>query len=357
LRSNSPGVVCCIESGVLEPMTVRMIESLRRFGGRLASAPVLAVNPRFGPPIAKQTRRRLETLGARYLHVGAQGPYAWYHFMNKVRAVEVAENELPGADVLTFIDCDVLVLDEPADFLLDGEADVSACVPPDASLAVSTGPGHEREPYWRWMADALGMTLDTIPWIEALDGARVRMYLAAGIFAFRRGCGLPRLYRETVTRLLDSNVGIGRNGEHWLEQAALGLAIVRGKLRWRPAPPSHNFEMTSQSRYDPRSLREAKLLHYHDSLRPHFWQEFLRRVASERPEHLAWMRAAGPIAASPAGLPARAVAEAMRMARGVPRWAYRRRYHAYAGQWLMPTSRAMSRSASTPPPVGQEVTT
>lgn len=39
-------VVACVESGVLEPLTIRMVDSLRRFGGRFANTEVVAVTPR-----------------------------------------------------------------------------------------------------------------------------------------------------------------------------------------------------------------------------------------------------------------------------------------------------------------------
>src|SRR5205085_1505515 len=59
--------ICCVESGPLEDQTVRMVESLRRWGGRLAEAPVVAVTPRFGPPLARTTRRALDRLSARHV--------------------------------------------------------------------------------------------------------------------------------------------------------------------------------------------------------------------------------------------------------------------------------------------------
>lgn len=39
--------VCCVELGSLEAQTVRMIESLRRWGGQFANATVFAVTLRF----------------------------------------------------------------------------------------------------------------------------------------------------------------------------------------------------------------------------------------------------------------------------------------------------------------------
>jgi hypothetical protein len=63
--------VCCVESGLLENQTVRMIESLRRWGGQLRESPIFAVTPRMGLPLSRQTHRDFERLGVEYLRFQA----------------------------------------------------------------------------------------------------------------------------------------------------------------------------------------------------------------------------------------------------------------------------------------------
>ena len=88
LKAADPQItfICCVESGWLEDQTLRLIESLRRWGGRLANAPVIAVTPRFGPSLARQTHQAMDRLGVRYVRAAAKGDYAWFHFLNKPRA-------------------------------------------------------------------------------------------------------------------------------------------------------------------------------------------------------------------------------------------------------------------------------
>jgi len=57
---------------LLENQTVRMIESLRRWGGRLRESPIFAVTPRIGPPLSRQTHRSFERLGVEYLRFQAE---------------------------------------------------------------------------------------------------------------------------------------------------------------------------------------------------------------------------------------------------------------------------------------------
>ena len=324
--------VCCVEAGPLEAMTLRLVRSIRANAGRMAQAPVLVINPRTGPAVARATRDELERLGARYVHRPSRERYVWYHFMNKVSAVELAETELAETELISFLDCDVVALDEPGEFLLDEANDIGSFAPDNSLTASTTGPGHSREPYWQRMCDVLEMQVDELPWVEAQDGVRVRFYLGAGIFAYRRSSGFSSVYRQTVTRLLDANVGIGRNGEHWLEQASFGLAIVRGGLRWKQLSGSHNCHMSSkQTNCDPQRLREARLLHYHDAMNPHSWNELLTRISCERPEHYAWLKEAGPIDYR-WPVATRIASETLRILRGMRRSAYRRRCNAQVGR-------------------------
>ena len=318
-----------MEAGPLEAMTLRLVSSIRANAGRMAQAPVLVVNPRTGPEVARTTRYELQRLGAQYVHRPSGGRYVWYHFINKISAVELAERELAETELISFLDCDVVALGEPEEFLLDQAHDIGSCTPDNSLTASTTGPNHPREPYWRRMCEVLDMSVDDLPWVQAQDGVRVRFYLGAGIFAYRRSSGFSSVYRETVTRLLDANLGIGRNGEHWLEQASFGMAIARGGLKWKQLSGSHNCHLSSakEKSYDPLRLREARLLHYHDSMNPHFWDEFLARIRAQRPEHYEWLKAAGPIDyRSP--LPTRVASEALRIMRGFRRSSYRRRYRA-----------------------------
>ena len=67
--------VCCVESGWLKVQTVRMIESLRRWGGQFANAPVFAVTPRLDPLLMYKTRRAFDNLYVKYLRFHEKSAY------------------------------------------------------------------------------------------------------------------------------------------------------------------------------------------------------------------------------------------------------------------------------------------
>jgi hypothetical protein len=316
-------LVTCVESGPLEAQTIRLAESLRRFGGALAGSELIAVTPRFGPPLTRATHRRFRELGVRHERIAARGGYAWYHYLGKPRALLAAE-ALTGADVLAWLDTDVLVLGEPTELLLGPDLDFAAAVPDDGVIG-STGPGSPHEADWARLCELAGVELDDLPWVTTdLEGARIRLYFNSGVFAYRRGIGFSERYLELCTRVLESRFGFAHNGEHFTDQFCLGLTMHREGLRWGRLPFALNFpEGSFMPHPDTRGgIGQARLLHYHDAMGAPAWETLLERLAPAHPEVHAWLAGEQPLG-DPAPPPWRLLREGLRVARGVPRRRYR----------------------------------
>jgi hypothetical protein len=324
--AKEPASICfvaCVESGPLEAQTVRLAESIRRFGGALAGSDIVAVTPRFGPPLARATARRFDQLGVRHAKLASHPRYAWYHYLNTPIALAAAE-ELTDAELLCWTDSDVLVLDEPSDLLLEPGIDFTAGTIDDGVVG-TTGPDSPHDGDWRRLCEVVGIDIDELPWVvTSLEGMRIRLYFQAGVYSFRRGIGFSQYYLEMCIDAMDEHFGFAHKAENYTEQACLGLAAHKMGLRWRQLDPTHNLPVASflPHAHDPETLAKARVLHYHDSMQPHFWETFLERLAPAHPDVHAWLRARQPLA-DPAPAPWRAVREGLRIARGVPRRRYR----------------------------------
>jgi hypothetical protein len=306
-------------------MAVRMVESLRRFGGSLSDAPVVAVKPRFGPPLARSTLGRFEELGVRFIRMRSHPRFAWFHYLNKPLAMLAAEQS-SDADILVWVDADVLVREEPSAFVLPADVAFTAG-PTDYGVVGTTGPNDIHDPYWRAICDALGLELEELPWLTTyVEQERIRFYLNAGIFAYRRRTGLAEHWLRTCIRALDARVGFAESGETRLEQVGLGLTVLQQGLPWTPLPHTHNLAFASylDDDYDAALMSSARLLHYHDSLEPHHWDDFLHTAEETWPELAAWLRPLQPIA-NPAPRHWQLAGEVVRIARGLPRRMYRAR--------------------------------
>jgi hypothetical protein len=325
--ANTPSIcfVACVESGPLEAQTVRLVESIRRYGGALADGDFVAVTPRFGPPLSRATRRRFDELGVRHARLRSHPQYAWYHYLNTPIALAAAE-ELTDADLLCWTDSDLLFLGEPSELLIGDDLDFIAGST-DNGVVGSTGPDSPFEDDWRRLCDAVGVDVEELPWVTThLEQERIRLYFQAGVFSYRRGIGFSQTYLDLCIAALDKRFGFSHKAENYTDQAVLGLTAHKMGLRWRQLSPTHNFPMASFLPHAdrPEELAQARILHYHDSMQPHFWATCLERLSHDHSEVHEWLSAQAPLS-DPAPATSRALREVLRVARGVPRRRYRLR--------------------------------
>jgi hypothetical protein len=318
--------VTCIESGILEPLTLRMVDSLRRFGGRFANMDVVAVTPRRTPPIARATLRRMSELGIRHLQIRPNNPYRWHHYMNKPEAIAAVE-EQATSEAIAWIDSDIIFLREPESLELQPGLDFMASAP-DAGVIGSTGKTDPNDKFWQRAAMLIGKDADDLPWLETGDGLRVRFYWNSGLFVYRRSTGLGREFLKDCKYFLDQRVAKTHPQVHFMDQVVLGLTVVRLGLTWKALPDSSNFPVCSflPGSYDASKIKDANVLHFHDSMNPNLWPKLLKTLAPSHPAIHAWLEPQGPVVI-PQSTSLWFAREMLRLGRGV----YRRIYCARSG--------------------------
>ncbi len=291
-RMPSVTVVCCVESGPLETTTLLMIESLRRWGGRFSEVPVIAVTPRFGPALKRETRRRFDELDVRYVRRNAARKYSWYSFLNKPLALTVAE-PFVATDVIVWLDADVFVTAAPEAFDLDAHTDFAGC-PSDCNLG-STGADNRYEPYWDRMCRVHGISVDALPWVTTCrEGARIRLYFNGGVLAYRKASGYGPAYLEGCIKALDARVRSRDSGLFFAEQVSAGIIAVKQNLRIGHLPEGCNYAVGSKCEgFNPSGFARASVLHYHDSLWGHFFPQFLEMCQEGKPELYNWIKRLG----------------------------------------------------------------
>ncbi|HEY9642054.1 MAG TPA: hypothetical protein V6C57_16320 [Coleofasciculaceae cyanobacterium] len=286
--------VCCVESGSLEDPTVRLVQSLRLYGGKFAEAPVVAVTPRWGLPLSRQTLQRFEQLQVEHLSLRSPMRYSWNNFMNKPLAI-LAVDERVKTEAIGWLDSDMVVVGEPDGLTLAGDESFLACTA-DA-IGATQGQGDPLEPYWQAIADTLGLDLEQLPWVTtAEEQLRVRFYFNAGLFVYRRETAFAKCYLDHCSQILDARLSSKLCGFFFTDQIALGLTAAKLGLPWRSLPYSYNYSLCSQiypQWYDPQKMRNAKIIHYHDGMWNPFWSTFLRCMQDTHPQVADWLAAQG----------------------------------------------------------------
>jgi len=314
-------IVSCIESGVLEPLTLRMVESLRRFGGRFANTDVIAVTPRLTPPLSGETRRRMSELGIRHLKLRPNNPYAWHHFTNKPEAIAAVEQEVT-TEAIAWVDSDILFIREPENLDLPSGVDFLASVT-DMGMVGSTGGTDPHDSFWQRSAALIERSVDELPWLMTPEGQRIRFYWNAGLFVYRRNRGFGRAFLSDLRRFLDRRVARTHLQVHAMDQVVLGLTVIRLGMTWRQLPESSNFPVCSflPANYDANKVADASVLHFHDSMNPQLWNKLLQTIAPAHPRLHAWLEPQGPVVA-PESRFSSVAREVLRLGRGARRRVY-----------------------------------
>jgi hypothetical protein len=294
----------CIESGRLEPEVLVMVATLRAFGGRFAQCPVLAIQPRAGPPVARQTQRELERLGVQYLHRPLAHRFDWLGFTCKPLAAEMADAAATTKHI-AWLDGDVFVVREPAalDARENDDIEVLGCA--EELGPVSTGPGSAFEPFWAALAQGAGLRIDDIPLVTAgPSGKPMRLHINSGVFRFGRGSGFAQRYRELYDRLLALRVVPKADPSIFLhEQIIFSVAAASWRGGLRLLDPTYNFhaEPMYEALYPPGGYAGAVLLHWHGSLRmDDFADTFVARLREQLPAVAAVVQPHLPLAEPPA---------------------------------------------------------
>jgi hypothetical protein len=301
-------------NGPLESQVLLLIESLRKWGGRLANARFFAVSPRLRPPLKSSTMAEFKRLGVTHIYKNYKHKYDWYAFTNKPLAI-FAAREATDAKYLVWLDADVMVLDEPTEFLEHDEIDLLAC-PATRDLATS-GPSDRFYIYWKTLCGVVGLEIEDLPWVVTKrEGERVRFYLQAGVFRIRTASKMLDHYLRNFEKLMDYGLNSSTDNFFMNEQISLALAPWTSESSWRELPHSHNFSVSGNNEGNRiKALDSARIVHYHRAMSPGNRSWFLSYFQQYRPDRLAWLERIGPLSESRAPLIQRLLRRGLRALR------------------------------------------
>lgn len=292
--------VWCPDDGALSG-AVLLAESLRRFGGALAGAPLRVLLPPALGAAAPAALDRLSAFGAE--RADAPEPTAdeaWWFYGGKARAAAAAEAEAAGrAGILAWVDDDTVWLDEPAPLRLP--AGIELGWRPVMHRNVGSPAGEPLDAVWSRVCRLLDCPPEALFEVRTVaDGEPLRAYLNAGCLALRPEAGLLGRWAEGFARLAgDGELRRAAEADpRWrvfLHQAALSAVVARD------LPPERRLELPAGLNF-PLFFREmfGAGRDFHDlagvlSLRHEGWLLRPQGDWSERltgpADRLAWLRA------------------------------------------------------------------
>jgi hypothetical protein len=236
--------ILCTEGGSLEQESLLMVESFRRYTGSFKDAPLFSFQVRDKNNVSLETVQKLELFGVKHQKVVLNTKYPDYPLANKPLLCAYAEQAI-DADILVFLDSDLVFFSEPKEFLLPPEYDIGIR-PEHHKMIGSEGTSDPNEEYWMRLYNIAGVKdLDRFV-TTIVDQQRIRAFWNSGVVAVRRKRGIFTAWKQTIEQLLET--GTTTTKENWYyEQSALSATICATTYNVFNFSPGYNYPVHSHN--------------------------------------------------------------------------------------------------------------
>lgn len=252
----------CVETGYLEPQSLLLARSIRRWGRRYAQCPIHAFKPREGPPLLPATLHGLQALSVVLHDEPLNHEYSFYPFANKIYACARAEQILQE-DTLVFCDSDTAFLGEPVDF--DLPLNMNIALQPVVSVGQgSTGPGHKNDPFWQRMYQMVGV--NHALYVNTMEqGIQIRGYWNAGLIVARRSAEIFKQWLQIFQVLMKADHIPPSGNINNMDQLSLAATLAQSPERIYHLDHRYNYALPRRAlfRGAMRTIDLDELIHIH----------------------------------------------------------------------------------------------
>jgi len=172
--------------------SVLLAESIRAFGGNLASCPVWFMFPETNKDLTSRSQKRLEALNIQLVPFPVEADDLNFFFKVELIALSLAETLAEGqVNRLVWLDSNTLLLHEPKHFLLPFEYKLA--YKPVHHLLLGSKYDQPIDPFWKEIYTHCDVPQERIfPMRPMVEDVQMRPYFNAGILVTRPQQGLLR---------------------------------------------------------------------------------------------------------------------------------------------------------------------
>lgn len=236
--------IICTEPGRLEPQSLMLAESIRKFCGKLKDTPIYSFHPRVGEPIQKETQQAFEALQVIHQQLPINEEFHEYYLANKPLVCAYAEKNI-DAEILVFLDSDKCFFAEPKELLLPENCRVR--MRPEYGQGIgSTGLGDPQEWYWQKLYELLGVKREVFVQTP-IGNKRIRAYWNSGLIAVRRSAGIFTAWKENFEKVIRLNI-TPPQGIYFVEQSVLSVTLCALEENVEHLPPNYSYPLPLHNR-------------------------------------------------------------------------------------------------------------
>jgi hypothetical protein len=233
-----------------ETSVLLLVQSLRRFGGRLSQARVWCFVPQVGTRLSAATHNRLLELGVELMPLEIDRELLRFFFAAQITAAARAESMAQGhTELLVWLAANSIILQEPKAFLLPD--DKALGYRPVHHTLLGSRYDEPLDPFWTLVYRACHVPEERVfPMTAHVDGVRIRPYFNAGFLITRPQRALFQGWSDTFFRLYktpDFEAYYQRDERYviFAHQAILS-GVILSALRedeMQELPPSYNYPL------------------------------------------------------------------------------------------------------------------
>ena len=258
--------IYCIEHGQLANETLASIQSLRKFGGSLATETIYCVCPRPEKSLSPQTESILASLNVEYIEVPLNNIYANYPLANKPLACQYIESIDKQSDYFIFLDSDTLIIN-PLDDIIDPDVDI--CLSP--VLVKNLGVENNNDvnySYWKKIIQEFDI-LNPVYTHTLIDNIRILGYWNSGVILIKNNREIFSNWLAVFEKLYASDM-LPKERLYHTEQLSLSIVVQKYNYLFHELDSKYNYHISNH-----RNLNEAhqindydhiSILHYHKLL-------------------------------------------------------------------------------------------
>lgn len=266
MEKNKIEIVICTEgSGYLESMSKLLISSLREFGGKFSDVPIFSYQPRKNFKISQETIAFFEKNNVEYVELELNKYFCDYPFANKPLACSHREKNTK-AEILIFLDSDVLFLNEPKEFADFGDADV-ILRPVDMKNIGVENSEDKNAIYWDNLYKLLNVkVLRNV--LTTVTTTSIWEYYNSGHIVTLTKNNLFRTWNENFIKTMDSGI-IPDDGLSFVEQSVFSATVSQMELKVKNFAKEYNYPIHIEneiinSDYIVNDFDSLVSIHYHD---------------------------------------------------------------------------------------------
>lgn len=277
--------IMCTEGGQIEQESLLMVESFRKYTGQFKTASIYSFHVREQNNPSPKAIAKLQSFGVNHQKIILNTKYPNYPLANKPIICAYAEQAI-DAEILLFLDSDLVFFSEPKEFFLPPGYDVGIR-PEHHKMIGSEGASDPNDEYWQYLYTLAGVRDDNRFVTTTVDQKRIRAFWNSGLVAVRRNAGIFTAWKQTVEKLLEEGTTVNQQNFYY-EQSALSATICAKANDVWCFSSGYNYPIHSHNQMSEEQRRSSfdEIVCIHDHLfrsrkekyRERTWVKTLKRM-------------------------------------------------------------------------------